>query len=66
MSDLLYDILDDGVGVDHAQSPRRLNAITFAMLEALGRGSLDADRDDGRALPSCSPARAAASAAAST
>ena len=36
MADLLYEMRDDGIGVVTLNRPERLNAITFAMLEALG------------------------------
>lgn len=45
MSDLLYDVRD-GVATLTLNRPDRLNAISFPMLEALGRQLLEADADD--------------------
>lgn len=45
MSDLLYDVRD-GVATLTLNRPDRLNAISFPMLEELGRRLLDADADD--------------------
>jgi enoyl-CoA hydratase/carnithine racemase len=45
MADLLYELRDDGIGIVTLNRPDRLNAISFAMLEALGQTLADADRD---------------------
>jgi enoyl-CoA hydratase/carnithine racemase len=45
MSDLLYEVRD-GVATITLHRPDRLNAISFAMLEALGERLLEADADD--------------------
>jgi enoyl-CoA hydratase/carnithine racemase len=45
MSDLLYEVRD-GVATITLHRPDRLNAISFAMLEALGQRLLEADADD--------------------
>src|SRR5262245_43468830 len=44
MADLLYE-MHDGIGVVTLNRPDRLNAISFEMLDALGRTLAEADRD---------------------
>jgi enoyl-CoA hydratase/carnithine racemase len=44
MADLLYE-QHDGIGVVTLNRPERLNAISFEMLDALGRTLAEADRD---------------------